>query len=156
MGADYYSRVALGVRLHDKAISDCIDKYNKDNTTMKRGCSHSVPENDKFCSECGRPNWVEDVPDLSVYEVMDDIFKGSLGEEFGYRYTTDQEEYVVVVERFCSSQLDLNYGPTLNCISIPSDEEVKIIKAKLMELLEPLGLWDENQFGIWNIGYCSY
>lgn len=48
-----------------------------------------------------------------------------------------------------------NGGDDDSFVSLQADD-VAQIKEKLREYLEPIGLWDEKQFGLWSVLYCSY
>ena len=52
----------------------------------------------------------------------------------------------------CCKSSDYKNDPFLDISNINIEE----VKTKMREKLEPIGLWDEETFGLWSVQYCSY
>ncbi len=143
MGVDYSAKAVIGCR---------ISGSDTKTTKQVRGCKHSIPTKKvKFCPECGKPAWEEEDVILPFFrEAVHDDYKDQpkLATDFGFFQSTDNEHFVVGYGLIVS---DRDGG--IDSMTVPDLEGTK---QECKEVLEPLGLWDESQFGLWVICYCSY
>ena len=135
MGWDATAYTVVGVRMSaEKLLAGMVAK--------ERCCDH--PEMDtKFCPECGRYMWVavapEEVDDVAGLPV---VFDDCSREGFAF-------------VGVCSDGVDARGTSTVNMVPMPLESLVGA-KDKVKAALEPIGLWDESQFGVWTAMYQSY
>lgn len=117
---------------------------------------HNKPKTQKFDQDNGKGLWkVEKTPDIEIEDetIIDnlnnkeiDLKKLGLGLVNDY----DAEQYYIglVLEKN-------TYGYDHGKPSFIKDIPVEKIKSKVKKLLEPYGLWDEEQFGLHCVLYYS-
>jgi hypothetical protein len=143
MGADYKSYAVIGIKIENKLIPRKKHKM--------KAFTHDFPENWVADPTTGRKLWQEyDEPEFSfdAYERASIKPKLPTGVAVFYETNNGGEEPAFV----------LGYGITgvdfyTGCKVLP---DVDKLKADLKELLTPLGLWDEQKFGLYSICHCSY
>ncbi len=136
----------LGVRIPDR------DRLYSSRRT--RGCSHALPYYGagKFCPTCGKPVWEgEDVPVDGYDDGRETGSEPTLG---GLDVLSTSSENQSREAFVCSLQLQLGdpmYGGWVSGLAADRAELADVAGAakELRELLEPLGLWDEKEFGFW-------
>lgn len=138
MGVDYYATSLVGVKIKNHNVNKQI-----------RGCSHPE-QNSRFCSECGSPMWRSSSELNPKIEELRETYNHSSG--LSVAYSTDQEYYFVGVYLTSSdnSRRREQFGKT----ELPPIINTQEIKVKLMAYLGDM--YDENEFGLWTILYCSY
>lgn len=155
MSVSYYASVMIGVKLNPIDV----DAFLKKRVKEVRGCSHDVDEKSKFCPQCGKPRVIHE----SKYDFREFIERNDLGLEC--RDSTDSRFFFVTLDGTLEERVEENnlfsYQVNLDGghrpfakINFPKD--IDEVKSKLKDILEPLGLWHEGNFGIWMIGKCSY
>jgi hypothetical protein len=116
----------------------------------RRGCEHEAPKGSAFCQKCGAPGEVEyrrlvegcipkqgrvaDVTALCgvpVLQSMGRTFVGKFVKSAGQRINSDP-------------------------VKLPLNFDVGKFKADLKAKLVPLGLWNEEEYGIWSIPETLY
>ena len=137
MGVDYAACTVVGVEIDKAAL------YSK-KKTRHRGCEHPLPDgsDDPFCSQCGRKAWIESTVSepLPFYDEDSDTFSG-LDVVYDQCYDEDKTQFFVGT----ATTMDMQCGiPAMMSPSV-----VEETKRQLQAVLEPLGLWDEDKFGIW-------
>jgi len=153
MSCNSYGYTIIGVRLDNKALKNAIKKEEEKTLTEKRGCSHYVPESSKFCQECGAERII-----ISAKEISQDELIGQIKINYNCRASTTENKdiFVTISENYIAKTEDINSHGSYASINIPTNEDMLILSSKLKEKLEPYGLWDDNNFKIWTVGYCSY
>jgi hypothetical protein len=169
MGADYTAVTVIGIILPDKN-----DLPKAKTMVRKRAFEHEFSEEDaEFHPMDGRKLWLDekelveaDYPALVIndedYITEDDLKEGQILIELNdsdedsddpfletYHSTDDNDTFYGFVHGTGSS----NGGETDVFSKIPDIEK---IKKNIKEKLEPYGLWNEEDFGIYTILYCSY
>ena len=136
MGLDYSALTVFGVRLQEK------DLYVIEKRSPERGCEHPATDA-KFCSQCGQLTW-KDRRDRWTPILLYDEFEA--------------------VDEFDAVRIN-NYGIVYvgRIVSVYRDDEpefgqvpdMEALKKRMQEKLEPHGLWNEKQFGVWTVLQCS-
>ena len=102
-----------------------------------RSCKH--PEkNSAFCPECGKAMWDED----TISPVDMKLPKGYVIVDTG----TESDTFIVGPEKY---HVKAEAGSARR---LPAPEELDSIIAGMKKH----GLYDEDTFGLWAVGYCSY
>ena len=130
MGVDYYSYAFIGQKLNKNKL------YQE---TIVAGCNHQNPDTANFCSVCGKRAVIdfESLKGISAIE------------------STDNTEIFLALNHHQVKSGSSRGGENLAFRTLDS-KAVEEAKTVLKELLEPYGLWDEKQFGLWTVLYCSY
>jgi hypothetical protein len=161
MGADYYAKAIIGIELPDEdTIPRAIIK------TRKRAFDHDFGDDGEteFHPKDGRKLWLDEIEeveanypayifDVGEYEV-EECDEGQTLIHFpdgtDYAYGTDGEaQYVGFVLETGSS----NGGQDEVFSKLPDIEHLKEV---LKSILEPIGFWDDDNFGLHVVLYCSY
>lgn len=162
MGADYTAYAILGVRLPDE---DSLPKLKQ--SVRKRAFEHKFEDDGEteFHPKDGRKLWLDetveidtDVPvvkfDIEGYMGEDDIYEGQKliqapdGLEFAT--STDGENLCLGVVAPTGNS---NGGEESGFEPLP---DINKVKMQIKELLEPIGLWVEEDFGLYALLSCSY
>lgn len=140
MGADYYSYLIVGCEIDEKKLK--IPK-------KVRNCRCKVNniESSEYCSKCGRPAWDEDYDLLDgVNEDEDKFF------EFDIVHNTDDKNCWLAISM---KEVGDSEG-VFDAVKLETPDNIGELRKKMKAKLGPLGLWDEEKFGVWAIQYCSY
>ena len=128
---------------HAAAIVGCripLSKLFVTNTI--RSCGHPTPiGNAQFCPDCGKKLWQEVKQPISQY----DHDASSL---CGYRvfaFTVDSD-YVYISDLF--SEVKNEHYEKPRPITI---DQIPPIKIRIRAILGDIGLWNEDEFGIWPV-----
>lgn len=109
-----------------------------------RGCEHPlIVQNSKFCAECGKPMHVDEEQNIDDFNDSDML--GTLN----ICSSTDNEEMFAGIR--IGSHTDRDDKPECGRI-----DDFDAMKKRVRSELEPLGLWDEEWFGVWTVLHCSY
>ncbi len=138
MGADWYSHTIVGVKLNH---NDCYAEVRT------RVCKHDLPDSQyDYCPKCGKPSYQKE---KRLLEVLED--EGNWQEGISQ---CESDEGTIFVGQIIKSR----YGFSHNAISFMPIVigATEIRRESLQTCLEKYGLWDESQFGIWNVLHCSY
>ena len=144
MGVDYYAKTILGVRIKNPICQ--IDT---------RGCTHKDPGigiQARFCPECGKPMWEKSKGLHPALKDIDEVYENT--DKLGMIHSTDGEEYFVgfFFRNTRSSRCSEGH---LSKIEITKNFlDIGKTKNKLKEVLKDL--YDEGEFGLWTVLYCSY
>lgn len=142
MGVNYSCSAAIGCRVPREKL------YRPGKI---RCCSHPEVEA-AFCPQCGRKMWQNGtMPHEGWKEVKGETvsFKG-----FPFAYNTDQKDIIICVKGGMAKPSWRDRDSELKRVDIPDDMLAKI--QELKKALEAEGMWDEKEFGLWAILYCSY
>jgi len=142
-------------------IGVCLSKESWENglkpepiVEEKPGCACNAEfSKKKFCPECGQPNLVKvvinqkEIDKFNTYDAVEKLAKSlKLKMACGY----DGDFYCIGV----GSGPAGNYEPDAIRMEIRNIDLV-VIETKLRKALAPLGLWDENEFGLWAVQYVG-
>lgn len=113
--------------------------------THKKGCHHPViSEMAEYCSTCGMPRWM---PSMEWKIKFDDN-----------RITLDGQLKIIIVPDdmyiYAAHSEVSNYNEP-NKIDIDK-VDIRYYRSRIKDVLLPLDLWDEEQFGVWAILDVSY
>ena len=125
---------------------------------IEKTFDHNYPETMKFCPETGKKLWRVDkhAPLFPGLECGDDRFAGlklvygpAVHERVGDNWESDHKTFYV--------------GKTFQTNGYQDDKRVSFInekvlteaKAEVKAKLEPLGLWNEDNFGVWTVLYVG-
>jgi hypothetical protein len=161
MGADYYSKAIIGVRL-------LIDEEKIPRAKIpvrKRAFKHTYTDDGEmeFHPKDGRKLWLNEKEEIEadypayVYNLDDDVSDLEEGqtlvvfpESLDVASGTDNDSWYLGCAVGTGSS---NGGDEEGFIPIP---DINGLKEKLKRTLEPHGLWDESRFGLYSVLYCSY
>ena len=155
MGVDYQAEAIIGVRVDARQMKLCWTE-NK----VIRGCVHDVPEESKFCSECGQPrevDFTEQDEDLMEQITYHRKFHG-LSVAYDGTVHDCPDTAVFVVGKYLVTTDSNRSGSSNMAFKQLLTPIIKLahIKQEIKAVLEPLGLWDETMFGIYSVLNCSY
>jgi hypothetical protein len=142
MGVDYYAKTILGVRVKNPICE-----------VHTRGCTHlDSGINARFCPECGKPMWEKSKGLNPVLQDIDEVYENT--DKLGIIHSTDGEEYFVGFF-FRNTKSSRSSGSHISKIEITkSFLDMDATRKKLKEVLKDL--YDEREFGLWTVLYCSY
>jgi len=161
MGADYYAKVIIGIMLPDEdEIKKAVIK------SRKRAFDHDFDDDGEteFHPKDGRKLWLDeleeteadypayifDVGEYGVEECEEGQALIRFPDGIDYAYGTDSATgYVGFVLETGSS----NGGQDEVFSKLPNVEHLKEV---LKSILEPIGFWDDDNFGLHVVLYCSY
>ena len=149
MGVSVSVYGVLGVRIPDR------NRLYQSRQT--RGCSHPLPYyscgDSRFCPTCGKPIWLgEDVPVTGYDDGRETGKDESLG---GFAVLSTSSSMHESREAFVCFKVvtvsDPMYGGWASSLVAgpPNWSVIDDANEALQDLLEPLGLWDEKEFGFW-------
>ncbi len=117
-----------------------------------RSCRHVVvDDNANFCPECGKKLWKTTDHCISQYDDYEGHFCYYRTID-GYRvFGTKEDDFVIIAAQFIKT--DLYSGPQVMQIACPQD--IPFIQKSFKKRLQQLDLWDENEFGIWVVMWCT-
>ncbi len=134
MGMDVYGKAFIGLK---------VKKEDVLTAQIVKTFEHNYPENYRMCPITGRALWRTDevVKSGFSHNHFDDIKCGNYEVRSLYN---DTEDYIIVLmgietgSHRCGDLLAFKAG-------LPNATEINSFKEKLKDL----GLWDENNFGLW-------
>jgi hypothetical protein len=148
MGADWYSMTCIGLKVPKGKVIEEVDEY--------RNLCGCVPQVDpdvypeaKFCPNCGRLIRRSVTIDKPLYDAFAGDYYNDVVELSSWTVKHDTDAYNFYICIYTSGLVE-RYKRS----DIPNISEEVLDKFKAD--MESLGLWDEEQFGLWTITYCSY
>jgi len=139
MGVSYSAYTVVGIRVKEHQL------YKEKRI---RECKHPFVEDARFCPVCGKSMFSVEYESIAGYDEGSveflgfDVYGGTLNED-------DSIGTDIFIGVGCL--VDDEYEPKK--FDLLNEEEVR---NELKKKLEPLGLWNEKDFGIWTVLYCSY
>lgn len=114
-----------------------------------RICSHRIPGEsldvnlsfDKFCTECGNKLWKTVKEPIAQYDQTGETLCGFRV----FAWSVDRD-YAYVSDLF--SEVDNKSDVEPEPITL---DNMSFVKDRIKSLLEAIGLWNENEFGIWPV-----
>ena len=148
MGADYYSMTCIGLKVpRNKIIKE------EEKIVNLCGCNPQTRPgnylNAKYCPVCGRLIRRVVKEDKLLFDVPEEYYNDGKSKILGWTlmYDTDVSNFYICI--FASGIIG---GARKSDIPDVSEE----IIAKFTADMQSIGLWDEEQFGLWTVTYCSY
>ncbi len=138
MGVDWTSYTILGVKLNrDKCYT----------VIQKSGCEHDLPDKSfEFCPKCGKQALI----DAEVLlEFLED--PGKWPDGISQCTSTDDEDYFVGIIISCGGCCDEQ-----SIAFMEYEHAMSFRKERLKDILTQRGLWEPDQYKIWNVLRCSY
>lgn len=139
MGADWSAISVIGCRVS-------TDKLYV--TTTKKTCEHPFNKSFAFCPVCGKPATTASEEPQSFFDEGKEKIQ-----DFDVLFIDNGDDpptYAVI------GALIATNGDYEEPLLTPLPNDVGETKERLRQALEPLGLWDTDQFGLWTILGCSY
>lgn len=134
MGADYYAKAAIGLKISPKQLQLPPIKV--------KTFEHNYSEEFQFDPKNGKPLWkMEQQLHKSCDEERE--FFGS----YPMIHSTDSKDFVIAVVK-----TDSDTYRECNMAKLPSQRAITKFKNDMMAA----GLWNEADFGLWAVQYCSY
>jgi hypothetical protein len=140
MGIDYSACSIIGVMIPNPYVK-----------VQERGCHHAEKKA-KFCPECGKPMYEEQKRQHPIIEVLDD-YRSEKTTKLKLIWSTDQGEAYV---GFFKGESDGSRSGGARAglkVDLP-DINIQELKSALRKELKEL--YNENNFGLWTVLYCSY
>lgn len=141
MGVDYYAKSIIGVKIAEPKVAQKV-----------RGCNHAEGKG-KYCAECGKPMFFQETCLHPILETLKNNGGTPLFTKLGLVWGTDQEEAYVGFFKNSSSSSRSGDGRDAGKVDI-NDIDIPAIKKALQEVLGEL--YNEKNFGLWTVLYCSY
>lgn len=155
MGADYYAKVVIGVRVQASKL------YEK--KTVK-AFDHDFPSDWKVDPKSGRSLWERQTTFvLGEHGVLEDDYEWRDGRQpkgakaavvFEQGRGDDRGDHAYIGRVIAQIEVG-RQGENGNKKVVDSDFDLTHEAAFLRELLEPLGLWNKRNFGVWLVSYVS-
>jgi hypothetical protein len=139
MGADYHAYAAIGV------LVDRTDLYQ---TKMVKVGNHDFDQKTLYHPQTGKQLW-EPIPGFSDRTLM---FASRFPVIMGTAAYTELYEQTIVICAIAPVRAD----ETCDRMMALDLENLPQAKNDLKEVLEPIGLWDEQKFGLHAVLVCSY
>ena len=143
MGASYYAYTVIGCEVTDKIRTKEI---------VGEGCPHNPPSYQAFCPTCGKPRrterWVNAPGYDSDYERI-----VHAGNELAVVGTTDNKRLFAGVVLKVSSWDEKDGGAKMLALAHATIDQ---IADQVRSVLQPLGFWDSDAFGVWCVQHCAY
>lgn len=140
MSVDYYQYLIVGCKIDENKIKI---------PERIRNCDCDIQNIDtmKYCPECGRAAWRDDWKAIEGYNstVYPETFL-----DMPLIYDTDGANCWIAIQK-----QDLKEDMS-NAIKFENIENIEALKKEIKSKLEPVGLWNEKDFGIWTIQNISY
>lgn len=138
MGADFYAQACIGVRI----------PYGETFTRRRvRAYEHCHPVDWECDPRTGRKLWKYE--DASVFDgklpAGVSVLEGGSSEDIDYVYVT----------RVSTKSVNIGYGSDSETPSSLENVSVEKEREALRNVLEPLGLWKPEQFGLWIVPHLS-
>jgi len=130
MSVNYYSYAVIGCQIPKEKL------YQE--KTIRIEHHHPVHPVDKYCSICGKELEETIVEEICIEDKID---------ELEVVYSTDQEEIFIGFSIGAKDGFEFKFMDISNTLTMKEDVKKE---------LEPLGLWDEEKFGLYVIQCCSY
>lgn len=133
MGADYSAYAVIGVKVNrgDLFTDEKIKAF-----------PHDFPDTFEYDPQTGRSLWQTRSVPITGYNVDDETVAGYALIDAGDGSSYDYIALVAATETGSNGEDD-------DFEHVPHDLEKE--KAKMKAALEPLGLWEGDQFGLWSI-----
>ena len=162
MGADYTAITVIGV-----CLPHAEDLPKAKVMARKRAFDHDYDESYEFHPKSGDKLWLDEqeeveadypaiILDQEGYIEEDEIKEGQrvvdLTDIEGLDCTCSTDNY----RSFFGYVLETGSSNGGQSVCFEALPDIQKIKTQIKEKLEPLGLWDEEEFGVYSILYCSY
>tara|TARA_B100001778_G_scaffold334986_1_gene350474 strand:+ start:29634 stop:30062 length:429 start_codon:yes stop_codon:yes gene_type:complete len=138
MGVTYTAYMAIGLRLDGERLYE--DKL------VKRG-EHDFDSSVLFHPQTGEKLWASERFPLDGSEYIDDTF-GPF--EYAGEDSCERSDWKAVVGRVLTKETAY-YDEKQKAPIDLNEIDLNNLKSELRDYFEPLGLWDESQFGAWLI-----
>lgn len=132
MGADYSAYAVIGCEVTGRLYSSKVIP----------GCKHPAAAGVKFCSTCGAKSRLEHTP-IKGYNPDEETLAGLRV------YTTGEKERAFIGIGTDSTDTCGSEAQFLNL------DELAEARTRIKSKLAPLGLWDQETYGLWSIMHCS-
>jgi len=137
MSVDFSAITVLGIKLDESDLSARREV---------RGCEHSVPDDAAYCPACGKKVRNTVVSPISIL----DRGSGKLG---SFDLTSAGPDCGPLIVGAVLGEAG-EFPKSMRCYD-PTKLDAPKVKEELRELLEPLGIFKEDTFGLWTILECS-
>lgn len=140
MSVDYYQHLIIGCKID-------INKIKIPERVRNCDCDIQNIDTIKYCPECGRAAWVDSWKAIEGYDETD---YPATFLNMPLVYDTDEANCWVAIQK-----QDLK-DDISSSIKFKNIEDIEALKKEIKSKLEPIGLWNEEDFGIWAIQNISY
>lgn len=138
MGVDYYANAAIGMKIDPARL--------RNNPTKVKAFEHNYSEEFDFDHKSGKKLWTMERAPIPEFDEDKVTLAG-----YPLVYTTDNRDCVVAVASSGTGSSrrgndDMGMG------SLPSQADIEAFTNKM----KSLGIWNQQDFGLWSVLYCSY
>lgn len=140
MSVDHTAHAIIGVRIDARRLYE---------SKSVRGCEHERTDGATFCSVCGRPVW--EIGRLSIPDFFPDGRPRLAGWDIIVGYSNVEDS---PTDAFVGVMAKAGWNGDSGIQKL-TGRGISAISEGLKASLEPLGLWDENWFGLWAVLYTS-
>jgi hypothetical protein len=160
MGADYIAKAIIGVPLPDED-----DLPRAKTTTRKKAFDHKYEDDGEtdFHPKDGRKLWLDEKEEVETDypAIVFDVGYGDTDLEEGQKFIKIPKEIEVASGTdgdgsFIGAVLETGSSNGGDDVAFRTLADIGVVKIKIKNILEPLGLWDEKKFGLYAVLYCSY
>ncbi len=139
MGADFSAYTIIGISIDKERLFEP--------SKIVRAYDHNYFETDgEYCPRTGKKLWKI---------VQDSIPEWDGDEELGeYKVHRSTNGYDYIIGVVAADDTYSNGGNSVDFTRLP--DNLAELKQDLKNYLEPLGMWDETNFGLYSILYCSH
>ncbi len=139
---------------HAAAVVGCrVDRSKVFILEDVRLCSHPLPSMEtqrlrmdvNFCPICGKKLWSKEYKSIPQYDFVDETICGLRVVSNEY----NDEVYIAAEVAEIDTHLDYD-GKSISPHGIDTT-----VRERIKAILEPIGLWNEEEFGIWVVMWCS-
>ncbi len=133
------------------AVGVKIDKNKLYKSRAVRGCVHSLPWTitGKHCAQCGKLLWVgEDV----LIDGYDEVKETLCGFKVLLANGGSRSNDAIICNQLIEAGDPLEGGWVTAVLPLAMTAINGHVMSNMQVVLEPLGLWDPSQYGIWVIG----
>lgn len=138
MGASYHSHALIGLRVPRHIyVAKAFDR--KDVKTFPHDFAPAI----KFHPQNGQRLWKEE---LTPFEDVEKVLSN-------FTIVTDGEidRHVYICVCYAGNEINDNGGPYDSLTQLAQSFSISEWKKRMQNELEPLGLWNEKEFGLWAV-----
>lgn len=146
MGADWYSMTCIGLKVPKEKVITEIEEYENSCSCLPQ-TPDTYPEA-KYCRKCGRSIRRPIKVERPLFDIPEDYYNDK-AEIKGWKVEHDTDACNFYICIFTSGHVEYSKLSSIPIITVGT-------LAKFKSDMESTGLWDEEQFGLWTITYCSY
>lgn len=133
----------MSVNFQAQAVIGCmVSAEQLHRMTDRRACGHILPNGANFCPACGKP---------AFQTIQEAIYDTSTDMLHDLHVVSDTDKRVFIIGPVVAKAW-ADAGPGYE----PLEGRIDSLMQQTRAVLEPLGLWNTNMFGLYAVPYVSY